>query len=53
MFLNALMVLYISVTGGQDVRGRALVVSLVRIRALHNSLPLDQRFLFLLAGERA
>ena len=26
MFLNALMVLYISVTGGQDVRGRALVL---------------------------
>ena len=34
MFLNALMVLYISVTGGQDVRGRGLVVGLVRIRAL-------------------
>ena len=37
MFLNALMVLYISVTGGQDVRGRALVVGLVRIRALQSN----------------
>ena len=37
MFLNALMVLYISVTGGQDVRGRALVVGLVRIRALQST----------------
>ena len=34
MFLNALMVLYISVTGGKDVRGRGLVVGLVRIRGL-------------------
>ena len=37
MFLNALMVLYISVTGGQDVRGRGLVVGLVRIRALDSN----------------
>ena len=37
MFLNALMVLYISVTGGQDVRGRGLVVGLVRIRALQSN----------------
>ena len=38
MFLNALMILYISVTGGQDVRGHGLVVGLVRIRAL-DSMP--------------
>ena len=36
MFLNALMVLYISVTGGKDVRGRGLVVGLVRIGALQS-----------------
>ena len=38
MFLNALMVLYISVTGGQDVRGRSIVVGLVRIGALQRCL---------------
>jgi len=39
MFLNALMVLYISVTGGQDVRGGRTAVDGQRRRARRAALP--------------